>query len=90
MKLRHILNLYGIYMAKASYSCDMNHLVDYGEFSVEFDEGIYQHYLTQFKNHLLRIGENISDITQMLWDAAAKEKRSWYETELYYIRMSLI
>ena len=89
MKLRHILNLYGIYMAKASYSCDMNHAVDYGEFSVEYDEGIYQHYMAQFKSHLHRLRIDISLVSQMLWDAAAKEKRSWYESELYYIRMSL-
>ncbi len=76
-------------MAKASYNCDMNHAVDYGEWSSKYDEEIHIYWLAKFKAELARLRIDISALSQMLWDAAKKEKRSWYESELYYIRMSL-
>jgi len=89
MKLRHLLRLYGQYMWYASENCDMNHMVDHGEWSSGFDGEVYDFWMEKFRHDIYRVGITMMEFGIMLDDAMKKEKRPWIQSEYHSIINSL-
>lgn len=90
VKLRNLIRLYSIYMGHAAENCDMNHVIDHGEWSCGFDEQVYFFWTKKFLDELQRINVTLEEFFCALVVAEEKSINSNAKYDYYSIRMSLL
>ena len=89
--IRSLIKLFGIYMGRAAYNCDMNHAFDGGEWSSGFDGDVYEHYVDQFKEDLKKVGISLNEFLERVREYDNKftqNRKCWHTTEYQNILMS--
>ena len=90
VKLRNLIRLYSIYMGHAAENCEMNHMIDGGEWSTGFDVEVYDFWIKKFLDELKRINVTLEEFFCALVVAEQKSINPNDKSEYYNIRMSIL
>lgn len=90
VKLRNLIRLYSIYMGHAAENCDMNHMIDGGEWSTGYDVEVYDFWIQKFLVELNRINVTLEEFFCELICAENKSLNPSDKYNYYSIRMSIL
>ena len=89
LPVRSLIRLLGELMERASYSCEMNHAVDYGEWSSGFDGEVYEEYINQFKSILTKYGWSLEDFMEEI-NRFERQSLQWYTLNQNYWEIKML
>lgn len=73
MPVRAIRKQYFQFMGQASHSCEMNHLIDCGEWSSQYDEEIHESYYQQFKEWMKKMSFDLEAFRTLVNEYGRKD-----------------